>query len=280
MEDDNHSVFQIDFEDINLWLALLAFIVHGLICRAMAIWEIRNYDLWTTPSARKHSRHAVSAVTFCLGLLRYWCFISATKTQPRCISLEDNIVLTCGHLLVLIGLLLIGMCIHSVGLSECFHCPHSAVFGSRFHQRIPPPYRSYGDAMSFGTMLCFLGVSLQRASPAGLILSLCTAISSCSVFDTCSRFSTIWEPSFFFIKLQRISCFTMNSKWCLNMEVRTMVHLRVPYFFLRFILTSQNKRSQQSFYYDLNLCMHLKRLVAKTANMMWSSNNIPCQPQK
>ena len=173
------SWFALDLTDITLWFAIAAVIMHAVTWRYIVIWECVNLRLARSLGTRKRAGYVVSVAILLLGIVRFFLVISAMGSQPRWIYFQDNRLLVLGQLSIVTGFVLMVSSANARGFPQCVVCVHFDVFGEGFLPGQTFPYNLLVEPVSVATVLVHIGLSLLKASQAGIILSLLMLSSGC-----------------------------------------------------------------------------------------------------
>ena len=173
------SVFAMDLKDTTFWLAFAAVIMHAAIWRYIVIWECVNLRLANSLGTRKQAGYVVSAAILLLGTVRFFLVMFAIGSQPRWIYFHDNRLLVLGQMSIVIGFVLLVSSANARGFPQCVVCVHFDVYGEGYFRGQTFPYNVLKEPVSVATVLVHIGISLLKASQAGIILSLLMLSSGC-----------------------------------------------------------------------------------------------------
>lgn len=172
--DFNKMVIPVNCFDHHILLAVVCILFSPLYWNVMARWEYNTRILSRTCRSPKLACIVLAVTIFLLGVYRHWRFYDAMKSQARSLLMQQNGVLWTGHCLVLCGIMLVATSYWALGFYGTFLGDY---FGILMPAKVTGfPFSVMNNPMYWGSTLNFLGASLVRASPAGILMSLLVAV--------------------------------------------------------------------------------------------------------
>ena len=174
------SLFALDLTDTTMRFAVAAVIMHAIAKRYIVMWKCANLRLAHFLGTRKRAGYVISTAILLLGVIRFALVMSAVESQPRWIYFHDNRILVLGQLSIVAGFVLLASSVNARGLPQCLVCAHFEfdVFGEGLSGQTFP-YNVLTEPVSVATVLLQVGLSLLKASQAGVFLSMLMFFSYC-----------------------------------------------------------------------------------------------------
>ncbi|XP_020608595.1 phosphatidyl-N-methylethanolamine N-methyltransferase-like [Orbicella faveolata] len=161
-------------------------IFHNLNITKVAHWEFRTHALTHWFGSAERGCYALAVVICLLGLFRDYWFEEAISSQPIAVAMCTDHVRLCGTLLIVTGTVLVLSSTWSLGIIGTFLGDY---FGLLLNKRVTGfPFNVMNNPMYWGSTMNFLGYSLRRCSPAGVLLTALVAV--------CYKIALLFEGPF------------------------------------------------------------------------------------
>lgn len=180
------SEVPIYWRNSDLWLAGICIIFNPLFWNIVARWEFRTHALTHWFGSAERGCYALAVVICLLGLFRDYWFEEAISSQPIAVAMCTERVRLCGTLLIVTGTVLVLSSTWSLGIIGTFLGDY---FGLLLKKRVTGfPFNIMNNPMYWGSTMNFLGYSLRRCSPAGVLLTALVAV--------CYKIALLFEGPF------------------------------------------------------------------------------------
>ncbi|PWN89694.1 putative OPI3-methylene-fatty-acyl-phospholipid synthase [Acaromyces ingoldii] len=160
----------VDLAQPSFWIAAASICFNPLYWNIVAQNEYNNKTLTKLLGGRRYlGCYLLGASIFLLGILRDHLYNAALATQPHNALLAHPLAKALGAALFAAGQVFVLSSMWALGITGTYLGDY---FGILMDDIVTGfPFNVMGDPMYWGSSMCFVGVALWFAKPAGLLLS-------------------------------------------------------------------------------------------------------------
>ncbi|SMN19351.1 similar to Saccharomyces cerevisiae YJR073C OPI3 Phospholipid methyltransferase (methylene-fatty-acyl-phospholipid synthase) [Maudiozyma saulgeensis] len=160
----------VDFNDTYLRYSLIWVAFNPIFWNIVARLEYNTHFLTKIAGSAKAGCYTLAVIIFTLGIGRDHMFNLALQNQETSPFLQIDILQKVGYTAIVIGQILVLSSMYQLGITGTYLGDY---FGILMKDRVTSfPFNVSNNPMYQGSTLSFLGISLIKAKPAGLIVAL------------------------------------------------------------------------------------------------------------